>query len=281
MNGGRLPTFLVIGAMKAGTTSLYHYLVEHPQVFMPDTKEIMFFDPRHNWHRGVDWYRSRFSDAGDALAVGEASTSYTKYPAAEGVPERIASVLGSPRLIYVLRDPVERIRSHYLYNLTRGTEWRPIEEAIDAEPAYLNVSRYAMQIDRYVPHLGLDGMLFLDSRKLRSDRAATLRRVYAFLGVDAEWVPPTMDREFFRAEDRKLRPGYVLALRRNPRVRALGKKIPGRVKAITHRLPTAEPDLERGAISEALRDRIVTALGDDVARLRVYLGDAFDGWGIV
>ena len=56
----RLPNFLVIGAMKAGTTSLWHYLRTHPQVFMPDVKEVMFFDPRHNWGRGVAWYESQF-----------------------------------------------------------------------------------------------------------------------------------------------------------------------------------------------------------------------------
>jgi hypothetical protein len=280
MSDGRLPDFLVIGAMKAGTTSLYHYLREHPQVFMPSTKEIMFFDDRHEWHRGVDWYRGRFADAGDALAVGEASTSYTKYPAADGVPERVASVLGSPRLIYVVRDPVERIRSHYLYNLTRGTEWRPIEEAVAREPAYLDVSRYAMQLERYLAFFRLEDILVFDAIELRTNRETTLRRVFEYLGVDPERVPRTIDREFFRAQDRKLRPGYILALRRNPRVRALARKLPGGIKATTFRLPQQEPDLERGGISDELRERIVTELEPDVRRLRSLLGDAIDGWGI-
>jgi hypothetical protein len=277
---GRLPTFLVIGAMKAGTTSLYHYLRDHPQIFMPPTKEIMFFDERHNWHRGVDWYRTRFADAGDAPAVGEASTSYTKYPVVDGVPEKIASVLGSPRLIYVLRDPIERLRSHYLYNLTRGTEWRSIEEAVASEPAYVDFGRYAMQLERYLPHLGLDAMLLVDSRDLRAERQTTLSRVYAFLGVDERSIPRSADREFFRAEDRRLRPRYVLALRRSARVRALASRLPGSVKAATRRLPTSVPDLDRGTIAPSLRERLIDAFADDIVTLRTYLGPRFDGWGI-
>ena len=72
----RLPNFLVIGAMKAGTTSLFHYLRDHPQVFLPEEKELYFFTEEDNWHRGLEWYRSRFRGAGDAKAVGEASVGY-------------------------------------------------------------------------------------------------------------------------------------------------------------------------------------------------------------
>ena len=98
----RLPNFLVIGAMKAGTTSLYHYLRDHPQVFMPDTKEVNFFNPLRNWRHGVSWYEEQFRAApAEALAVGEASTSYTKYPWVKDVPERITSVLGDRCLLSV------------------------------------------------------------------------------------------------------------------------------------------------------------------------------------
>src|SRR6266568_6603804 len=94
---GRLPNFFVIGAMKAGTTSLYEYLFAHPNVFLPtETKEPAFF--ARNWRRGEGWYRSLFAGAGDAVAVGEASTSYTKYPTITTVPDRMASVVPEARL---------------------------------------------------------------------------------------------------------------------------------------------------------------------------------------
>src|SRR5215211_9390855 len=108
----RLPNFLVIGAMKAGTTSLYHYLRHHPQVFMPEIKELNFFNPLRNWRRGVEWYEEQFEGIPDSVvAIGEASTSYTKFPWIREVPARITSVLGEIRLIYVVRDPIERMQS--------------------------------------------------------------------------------------------------------------------------------------------------------------------------
>ena len=118
----RLPSFLVIGAMKAGTTSLYHYLHAHPQVFMPSIKELDFFVAGGNWGRGLHWYQKQFAGAGPgAVAVGEASTMYTKYPSVDGVPERIAAHLPEVRLVYVVRDPIDRIRSHYRHRVAVGT----------------------------------------------------------------------------------------------------------------------------------------------------------------
>jgi hypothetical protein len=89
-----LPSFLIIGAMKAGTTSLYHYLKSHPQIHMSRIKELDFFVTELNWGRGLDWYSQQFSGIGtNVLAAGEASTNYTKYPRYKGVPERISMTL--------------------------------------------------------------------------------------------------------------------------------------------------------------------------------------------
>ena len=80
-----LPTFLVIGAMKGGTTALFKYLSGHPQVFMPECKETAFFVERFGWRRGLGWYEDLFVEAGDAIAVGEASPTYTCTPSLPGV----------------------------------------------------------------------------------------------------------------------------------------------------------------------------------------------------
>ncbi|HZD80678.1 MAG TPA: sulfotransferase, partial [Actinomycetota bacterium] len=223
----KLPTFLLIGAMKAGTTSLYHYLRGHPQVFMPEVKEVMFFDPRHNWHRGIEWYEAQFGGAeARHLARGEASTSYTKFPVVQGVPARIASVLPDVRLLYVVRHPVERMQSHYLYLLSRGKESRPIERAFAEEPMYLDTSRYALQLEQYEPYIRPEQLLLIDSRDLRDRRVETLGGIFAFLGVDATWVPPTVDREFFRSADRRMRPALSRAVRRLPGLSAAARRAP-------------------------------------------------------
>ena len=278
---GRLPTFLVVGAMKAGTTSLYHYLRSHPQIFMPDVKEPMFFDPRHNWRRGLGWYAGLFLGAGpDHVAVGEASTSYTKYPLVQGVPARIASVLPDVRLIYVLRHPIERMRSHYLYAVSRGRERRPIERALVEDPHYLDVSRYATQLEQYLPYFGPDRFLLLDSRDLAERRIETLRRVFRFLGVDASWVPPVVDREFFRSADRRMPSPVARALRRVPGLAPVIRGSPPRIRALARRLSAPPVDPEAARIPDGLRRRLEDELRDDVARLRRYLPEGFDGWGI-
>ena len=281
----RLPTFLVIGAMKAGTTSLYHYLRDHPQVFMPDTKEVNFFNPLRNWRRGVGWYEACFHDApAGTIAVGEASTSYTKYPWIEGVPERIATVLGDVRLIYVVRHPIERMRSQYLHHVVTGQERRTIERAFVEEPMYLHISRYAFQLERYAPTVPEARIMVIDSRALRDDRVATLRRVFGFLGVDPGWVPSTIDREYLTSAGRQMKPKPLRAVRRIPRIRTLSTYVPQPVKNIKRRLTsglaTDELDVQRAVLPEELERDLRRRLAPDVAELRRYLGPDHDGWGI-
>jgi hypothetical protein len=95
--------------MKSGTTSLYHYLRHHPQIFMPDTKEVNFFNPLRHWDRGVDWYTQQFAEApDDTLVIGEASTSYTKFPWIRDVPARMLVLrTGRPQRNDEMQDPQE------------------------------------------------------------------------------------------------------------------------------------------------------------------------------
>jgi hypothetical protein len=266
--------------MKAGTTSLYNYLRDHPQVFMPTTKEVNFFNPLKNWPRGIEWYEQQFEGANGAVAIGEASTSYAKFPWIEGVPTRIASVLEDVKFIYVLRHPVDRMQSHYLHNLATGQEWRPIDEAFRAEPMYLNISRYALQLDQYMPVFPRDRFMVIDSRDLRYDRKATLRRIFAHLGIDEEWVPPVIDSEFFRSSDRQMKPSLLRRIRRIPNIQAISRFVPRPIKRLPIRLPWEELDRERGYLPDDLRRTLEDSLRGDVARLRAYMGNDFDGWGI-
>jgi len=282
---GNLPNFLVIGAMKTGTTSLYNYLRHHPEVFMPNVKEVNFFNPMRNWRRGAEWYEEQFQGADERVkAIGEASTSYTKYPWVQGVPARIAAVLGDIRLIYVIREPVERMRSHYLHNLGTGQEWRSIEEAFDQEPMYANISRYALQIEQYLPYFDRDRLLIVESEQLRANRMTTLRRVFEFLDVDPEWVPPTLNQEFYRSTDRRMNPSVRRRLRRIPHIRRVAMYVPRPLKRLKRRLtdnlPTDDLDVSRGEISDDLRGRLHSTLREDVAHLRSYLGPGWHGWGI-
>jgi hypothetical protein len=280
----RLPNFLIIGAMKGGTTSLWHYVRTHPLVFMPQEKEPHFFSDRNVWGKGVSWYRELFADAPQtAQALGEASTSYSKHPEFPGVPERIATVLPDARLIYVIRHPIDRMRSQYLHHIAKGHEHDTVDQALVSKPTYLNNSLYAMQIARYLEHFDRRQLLVLTSEALRADRIASLRRVFEFLEVDAGWVPPTVDQEFFRTDQRrKVRRG-THRLRRLPGVHSVGKFVPSNVKtrAIKNsKLLTKRFEEGEAVINGDLRRRLEAALVDDVRQLRAYLGPDFDGWGI-
>jgi hypothetical protein len=138
-----LPSYLIIGAQRAGTTSLHRYLVQHPAVKnLLRTKGVHFFD--NHYGRGLAWYSSRFPTKayawwvrrrhGTELVTGEASPYYLFHPQ---VPHRVAKHLPDARLIVLLRDPVQRAYSHYQHEVARGFETLSFEEAIDAEPARL------------------------------------------------------------------------------------------------------------------------------------------------
>src|SRR5438105_1889408 len=146
---GALPNLLIIGGLKCGTTSLHHYLSLHPEVAMSRPKELNFFVEDLNWPLGADWYASHFDPA--ASIRGESSPHYTNRPRFGGVPERISSVLGRPRLILVVRDPIDRMLSHYLHNLGGGYEKCSLDEAF-AEPqgSYVARSRYWFQLEPYL-----------------------------------------------------------------------------------------------------------------------------------
>ena len=126
MGAAMLPNFLVIGAMKSGTTSFAHYLGSHPQVFMTKDKEPAFFNRPDSFDGGLEWYSSLFAGAGGALARGEASTDYAKYPRFRGVPEWIAAAVPEMRLLYLVRHPIERCAAAGIEKQRRERGWARI-----------------------------------------------------------------------------------------------------------------------------------------------------------
>jgi hypothetical protein len=285
----RLPTFLLIGAMKAGTTSLFHYLSAHPQIATPDYKAPEFFVAESNWHRGVDWYRQQFPPTGpDILAIGEASNAYAKYPRHRGVPARIAAHLPDVRLVYVVRDPVARIRSHYQTRVAEGSEKAAFAEAVFSNSIYLDYSRYAMQIEQYLDHFPREQLLVITSEELRAAREPTMRKVYDFVGVDPLHAPAELERDFYRTQDRAARSPIPLGLRKflkhrfpwTRRFKELENDTVGALRRITRR--KGEQNLPRAVfdIPDDVRTRIGAELADDVHQLRAYMQADFSGWGI-
>jgi len=126
-----LPNFLCAGAAKCGTTSLHAILAEHPQIFLPQRKEIHFFENNGNYSKGLDWYSKYFKNANEKKVIGEITADYMFF---DYVPERIIEALGKNiKIIFMLRNPVDRSYSEYLFNVRRGFFKGTFEEAIQNE----------------------------------------------------------------------------------------------------------------------------------------------------
>jgi hypothetical protein len=275
-----LPNLIVIGAMKAGTTSLHHYLSVHPEVGMSEEKELDFFTER--WDRGPDWYARQF-DAAKPVR-GESSTSYTKFPRYAGVPERIRGVVPEARLVYVVRDPVARMVSHYVHEVAGGREQRPAADALaPASPEqsdYVAFSSYALQLERYLACFDESQVLVLSSEALRRRRRETLARVFAFAGVEPAFWCEAYERELGRADQR---------VRHTPAARALlriSRTVPRRVRTLLpeHARPvrayaarTAIP-VARPELPADLRAELAAHLRPDAERLRALTGQRFEEW---
>jgi hypothetical protein len=180
--------------MKCGTTSLHNYLAEHPQIYMTQEpwKEPAYFVDELNRSRGEDWYRGLFREAGEASFRGESSTDYTKYPHYKGVAERIAHFTPDARLLYLVRDPVDRAISHYWWEVQWSAEGRDMLTAVRTASIIRDVSHYAMQLRQFLPFFGRDQMHVLTTEELSATPTEALHGVFRWLGVDATFVPSNL-----------------------------------------------------------------------------------------
>lgn len=275
-----LPNFLIIGAAKAGTTSLHQYLGSHPQAFVSQRKELSFFCEDFNWKLGQGWYESHFKGADSAVAVGEASPRYTVYPLYKDVPARIASLIPDARLIYLVREPIERMQSQYLDNVIHGLERRPVEEALSSNPFYLTSSRYALQLEQYLEHFRHDQILVVRSEELRHKRERALARVFHFLGIDPDWRSPVFEQEFLKMSKRRAPRQSFHRIWYSRLSRRIGPLLPRSFKDTFRSVTSREVDMGSAQLSPAFRRYLEDLLQDDVKRLRDFFDEEFDGWGI-
>jgi hypothetical protein len=185
----RYPNFIVIGAMKCGTSTLHTQLARQPNVEMSTLKEPNFFSNDEQWARGQDWYLKQFENANEAALVGESSTHYTKLPTYPKTIERLHSTLGNDlKFVYIIRDPIERLISHYIHEWTMGMMSEPLNEAIDKYPELIAYSCYGMQIKPYVETFGPDNILITSFEFMTHDPQAFLAEIGMFLGSQISWT---------------------------------------------------------------------------------------------
>ncbi|MDX6449031.1 MAG: hypothetical protein QOD08_1494 [Gaiellaceae bacterium] len=276
-----LPNLIVIGAAKCGTTSLHEYLDEHPEIAMSREKELRFFVEEKNWPLGAEWYAAQFDDA---PIRGESTPAYTAYPRYRGVPERMRDLIPAARFVYLVRDPIERIVSHFVHRSVQWPEMGSLEQAL-ADPqvreGFVLPSRYWLQLQRYLACFPEDQLLVVDADELRGQRNETLARIFRFLQVDPEFQSAAYERTHNRGERHaaQRRSGRVLAA-------ALRQTVgPERAQAIKARAPGAlkrpfRKKIERPTLDRSTRAELEAELRDDVQELRRHTGLAFSGWTI-
>jgi hypothetical protein len=188
----KTPNFIIIGAAKSGTTTLYEYLCRHPQIYMCTPKEPDFFSIDANYAKGMDWYSSLFNDAKPTQICGEASTTYSRWHQHPLAVERIHSELPHVKLIYIMRHPVDRAYSFYIHRF-KGSLHKPqyavsntFEETIKQQSEFIESSYYLEQIEKYLPFFPQESFLFLLMEDLIENPAETLKKILTFIDVDPQ-----------------------------------------------------------------------------------------------
>lgn len=192
----RKPTYVGIGAQKCASTWLHRILAEHPQVAVPEVKEVDFFSYRYD--HGYEWYERRFAER-DAVAVGEISPSYFCEPA---VPERVARYVPDAKILVSLRDPVQRALSNHRHEVRAGHlsgDDLSFERGLRNNPMYVEQGLYATHLKNWLRVFPRDRVLVVLMEDVESDPAAVSRNVYGFLGVDADFVPTGVDERYNRS----------------------------------------------------------------------------------
>jgi hypothetical protein len=268
---GTLPTFVIIGAQKCGTTALHSYLARHPEISMSRPKELDFFVAEKNWEKGLEWYRHRWNGP-DKPVRGESSPNYTAYPNFDGVPERMVRLLPDIKLIFMVRDPVARVRSSYIHAYSNAAEHRSMREAVlDPKRAYIWRSRYHAQLTRWLDYYPMERILLLEQDELLNHRRETLQRVFAFVGARedvwrASFTEPRLETSTRR---RRTRVGTFAANRLSIRW----------WRKLRDRRPFSVP-FEQPEMPDDLRAEVADLVRDDIAAFRELTGRSFETWSV-
>lgn len=299
-----LPNFLVIGAGRAGTTSIYHYLRQHPQVYMSPIKETNFFayicadwDDREleriGWSskypvRSLDAYQTLFGQVRGERAVGEVSPHYLANPRTAGCIRRY---LPSVRLVAILRHPVDRAYSSFLFHTRDGRERRTFERAIEEELAgvrremlgygqlhYLRLGRYHELLQPYYELFAREQIAIFLFSELQRDPAAFMKEVFQLLEVDEEFVPDVSRRHNVSGIPKSFL--VRLLLRDRPAVSRVKRRLPGRVQDGLNGLlqNLRGRGLDRPEMRAETRSWLADYYQADIERLEKLIGRDLSAW---
>jgi hypothetical protein len=276
-----LPNFILIGAMKSGTSSLHHYLDEHPEISMSYPKELDFFIEERRWSKGFAWYESHFSKT--ATIRGESSVGYTQRHKYAGVPERIHAMDPDIKLLYLLRDPLERLVSHFTQLSLMGLEQRDFTGVLDELPGsdYVLSSSYYHQLSAYLDFFSREQIQILTLEELVRDKVGTIQKVFRFLGVEEHFVGKDWALVHNRSVDKYERNTLGKVMHKVPFKSRWKPMVPEPIATAYSRLTARKPEERlQPLLSDEKRAEIRTLLREDIARLREVAGRNFLEWNV-
>jgi len=274
----KLPTFLVIGAAKSGTTSLYYYLKQHPKIFLPKIKEINYFAFKGQkagrfWAKTLEEYEAYFTDTGDFDVVGEVTPLYFS---TKGTPERIKKLIPNAKIIAILRNPIDRAYSHYNMYVRAGRENRTVEEALmDINSVYTRVGFYFKNLSKYFALFDSKNIKILFFDELQSEPKKLMKALYEFLEVDANI---SLDFTVKHASGYVPKNKYLNKILKSDFIRfklkqLIPQKLIGLVLKLKNCYSTKPPSLPN-----ELRSALISIYKDDILNLQEYLQKDLSRW---
>mgnify|MGYP001818653965 CR=1 FL=1 len=270
--------FILIGAQKSGTTSLAAQLATHPQICFSKVKEPGFFNETKDWQANLSSYHNLYNPHPGQLC-GEASTMYTFLPEWTATHRRLYVYNPQLKLIYIMRQPVDRVISHYTHNLVRNLEKKAPQEAVFSDPRYINRSRYAVQIRPYLDLFGSQQLLLLIFEDYIADQVATLGRIASFLEIDLSGFVDVDDLPKHRSvgESYLKHPAVEKAVGSDA-FELVRRVVPASIRRpIRHRFFSNRLD-EKPEFSTKLRNLLWQFLLDDVSQIEEIYGRRLSIW---
>ena len=310
-----LPTFIVVGANKGGTTSIYHYLKQHKQVYISPVKEPHFFskdidvnlfkrefaqnklqdidkyvngEMKEEFHaafiRDIEQYKKLFSKVQDQKAVGELSTSYLF---SEVAAKEIKALIPDCKIIICLRNPFERAYSHYRMNLWTGNSnefdfYKALVEDYDHKPKvwvnahlYTEICLYYQQVKRYLDLFGKDNVKIIFTEDMKKNAAQVVKELYEFIGVDSSFVPDTSTRY-----NEVFTPKYknITWFLNKSGIRPLMKRLSPQVLKNIFVKVFYKGKGEKGEIPANAKQFMLEKFSEDISKLSVLLNKDLSNW---
>lgn len=269
-NTPRSPDFIIIGAMKCMTSTLHEQLAAQPGFYMTEPKEPCYFSNDEVYSRGPEWYHGLFRGAKPGDVCGESSTHYTKLPTYPHTLERMYDHAPEAKLIYVMRDPIERLVSQYVHEWTVRRVSCPIDQAIEELPELIEYGKYAYQLRPFLSVYGPERVLPVFFERLSKSPNLELERIRTFLGLSQSlaWKPQLANEN--RSNDRIRKSAWRDALVHAPglswvRRRLVPQTVRDRIKAYW-KLP------EKPRVCGELRERLERVYDEDLKQLGDWFG---------